>query len=183
MRILPLLALACSLSAAQPKGLLLGDGKVTEVAGDYILTGGLAAGLDGQIYFTDVPNDRILLRLVDGTIGTWLDDSGGANGVRFYGGLLYACQGTRRQVVSIGADKAVKTLAFQCAGKRFNAPDDLWVDDEGGVYFTDPRGAEPEQVFYIAAGSGEVRSVARDFSPPQRHPRDPQRALPLRRRR
>lgn len=168
MRIALLIALACPLAAAErPRGLIAPDAVVTEIATGYALIGGLAAGQDGQVYFSDVPSDSILMRLADGTTGTWLEDSGGANGLHFFGGQVFAAQGVRRQVVTIDAGKAVTSLSYQHAGKRFNAPDDLWIDDEGGVYFTDPRaGAEGEHVFYIAPGVAEARPVAQDFTRP-----------------
>lgn len=158
---------AMSLHAVEPRSLMAPGAAVKEVAGGYSVLGGLAAGQDGQIYFADVPNNRILMRLPDGTIGTWLEDSGGAKGLWLFAGDLYACQETRRQVVAIGADKLIKPVSVQSGGKRFNSPDDLWVDAAGGVYFTDPHlGNESEHVFYIAEGVAEAKVVASDFIRP-----------------
>jgi len=96
-----------------------------------------------------------------------LEDSGGAKGLWSFAGELYACQETRRQVVAIGADKLIKPVSVQSRGKRFNSPDDLWVDDAGGVYFTDPHlGNQSEHVFYIAAGVAEAKVAATDFTRP-----------------
>jgi gluconolactonase len=57
-----------------------------------------------------------------------------------------------------------EVLADQFEGTRFNAPNDLIVDAQGGVYFTDPRYRAPtplpqkiEAVYYIAADKTVTR--------------------------
>ena len=83
-------------------------------------------------------------------------------------GELIACEGANtggNRRISIttgidgGKDGTVKTLAERYDGKRFNSPNDLAIDAQGNVYFTDPRyvGDEPreldfEAVFLVVAG-------------------------------
>lgn len=58
-------------------------------------------------------------------------------------------------------------LADRYLGKRLNSPNDLWLDMEGGIYFTDPRygnrdGLEQdgEHVYYLKpGGSNPVRVI------------------------
>ena len=63
-------------------------------------------------------------------------------------------------------------LARSFQGKRFNAPNDLVIDDSGGIYFTDPlfRAPQPlpqevQAVYYISA-SGNVTRVTDHIAAP-----------------
>ena len=53
-------------------------------------------------------------------------------------GRLYACQGGARRVVRYESDGAVTVLADGFDGQRLNIPNDLAIDLEGRVWFTDP---------------------------------------------
>jgi gluconolactonase len=66
-----------------------------------------------------------------------------ANGLTFDAqGRLYGCEGgataDARRVVRYNADQSVTVLADRYQGKRLNIPNDLVVDREGRVWFTDP---------------------------------------------
>jgi gluconolactonase len=96
-----------------------------------------------------------------------LEGSGRSNGLVFdRDGILYACLGGDRTVARFGRDGAATVLADSFGGKRLNSPNDLALDDAGGIYFTDPRygGADDlEQdvmgVYYIAKSGGAVARV------------------------
>ena len=68
-----------------------------------------------------------------------------------------------------GSDSS--SLAKRYDGKKFNKPNDLWIDGKGGVYFSDPNYGNPEHtqdgehVYYIPPG-GEVIRVADGFKRP-----------------
>ena len=67
-------------------------------------------------------------------------ETGGTNGLTFGpDGWLYGCAGTARQVVRWGADGNREILAERFEGNRLNSPNDLVVDTQGRVWFTDPR--------------------------------------------
>ena len=65
----------------------------------------------------------------------------GTNGLAFGpDGHLYACQPEHRRVIRIHPQtKAITLLADQFEGKKFNTPNDLCFDDQGRLYFSDPR--------------------------------------------
>jgi gluconolactonase len=67
--------------------------------------------------------------------------SDAANGLMFDAdGNLISCDGGARRVTMLGQDGTVKAvLADRYNGKMFNSPNDLVIDSEGGIYFTDPR--------------------------------------------
>jgi gluconolactonase len=52
-------------------------------------------------------------------------------------GRLYACEGDARRVVRY-ENGGVTVLADEFEGKRFNIPNDLAIDPQGRVWFTDP---------------------------------------------
>ncbi|OHB75052.1 MAG: gluconolactonase, partial [Planctomycetes bacterium RBG_16_55_9] len=113
----------------------------------------------GNVYFSDIPNNRIHKWSLDGTLSTFRENSGGANGLYFdKDGNLLACEGGGRRLVSIDPKGNVTVLAERYQGKRFNSLNDLWIDPKGGVYFTDPRygnreGMEQdgEHVYYLSS--------------------------------
>jgi gluconolactonase len=107
------------------------------------------------------------------------EDSGGANGLFVRHGKLYVCEDRIARQVSVWTldedgtpgDKTV--LASEFDGSRFNGPNDLVVDANGGVYFTDPNysrrddGPGVEAVYFIAPdGEGQISEVITDLQRP-----------------
>src|SRR5687767_5152096 len=124
-----------------------GEAKDTGTAGDpykvldgFKFTEGPAPARDGSVYFTDIPNNKILKVDPKGELTTFLEDSKAANGLMVDGGRLLAAQKDEGRVISIDlATRAVSIVADKFEGNRFIGPNDLVVDKQGGVYFTDPR--------------------------------------------
>ncbi len=146
-----------------------------KLAGDFKFTEGPAADAQGNVYFTDIPANLILKWFVaDGKLSTFLANSGGANGLYFdKDGNLLACQGGDRRLVSISPKGEITVLADKYEGKRFNSPNDLWIDPNGGVYFTDPRYGsrdgmeiEGEHVYYLTPDRKKVIRVVSDMVRP-----------------
>ncbi len=76
----------------------------------------------------------------DGNASVFLEGAG-TNGLLFGpGGQLYACQPSMKRVIRIDPQtKAITVLADNFEGKKFNQPNDLSFDDQGRLYFSDPR--------------------------------------------
>ncbi len=93
------------------------------------------------LYFSDIPNNRIMKLLPDGRFSVFREPSDAANGLMFDSeGNLISCDGGSRRVTMLDRDGTVKAvLAEQYDGKRLNSPNDLVIDSKGGIYFTDPR--------------------------------------------
>src|SRR5450432_1845812 len=73
---------------------LIADGAKVEVLGEgYAFTEGPAVDREGNVYFTDQPNDRIVkYNAADGSFSDWLKPAGRSNGTRFdKAGNLLAC--------------------------------------------------------------------------------------------
>jgi gluconolactonase len=113
---------------------------VEKLADGFSFTEGPACDAEGNVYFSDIPNERILKWSLAGKLTTFRDNSGRANGLYFdrHGNLL-ACEGGSRRLTSISPDGRVTVLADGFQGKKLNSPNDLWIDPKGGVYFSDPR--------------------------------------------
>jgi len=148
--------------------------KVVKLAGGFKFTEGPAADAEGNVFFTDIPNNRIHKWSLDGKLYTFRKDSGAANGLFFdKSGNLLACEGDNRRLTSISPDGKVKVLADKYKNKKFNRPNDLWIDPQGGVYFTDPyfgdRGdmeQDGEHVYYLSGDRKRIIRVVDDMVRP-----------------
>ncbi|HEX5443271.1 MAG TPA: SMP-30/gluconolactonase/LRE family protein [Pirellulales bacterium] len=146
------------------------------------LTEGPAVAPDGSIYFTDIPEgeDQGLIVRFDpksGDTSVFAADSHKANGLMFDAeGRLVACEGADRggRCVSRWDLKTRKreVLADDYQGKKFNAPNDLCIDQKGRIYFTDPRylGEEARELEHRAVyridTDGAVVEVTHDVEKP-----------------
>lgn len=144
------------------------ESNTKKLTGGFRFTEGPAADKEGNIYFTDIPNGRIHKWSVDGKLSTFMENSDGANGLFFdKNGNLIACIGGTGKLVSIDPQGKITVLADRYEGKPFNSPNDLWIDPKGGIYFTDPRYGNRENlpqggehVYYLPADrKGSIRVI------------------------
>jgi gluconolactonase len=110
-------------------------GKDWELVGSgYRFTEGPAVDKSGQVFFTDIPNNRIHRIGLDGKVSVFRENSGATNGLMFGpDGRLYGCQNGKRQIVAWAMDGTETVLA---TGVDSN---DLCVNAKGEIWFTDPR--------------------------------------------
>ena len=150
------------------------DAKVQKFAGGFKFTEGPAVDAEGNIFFSDIPNNRIHKWSPAGGLSTFREDSGGANGLFFdKTGNLIACEGGRRRLVAITPQGKIIVLADNYKNKRLNSPNDLWITPAGGIYFTDPRygGRDDmqqggEHVYYLSADRKKLIRVIDDMVRP-----------------
>ncbi len=171
-----LLALALALFGipAMADDLVAPGATVEKLADGFQFTEGPACDAEGNVFFSDIPNERIHKWSVDGKLTTFRENSGKANGLFFDAkGNLIACEGGSRRLTSIALDGTVTVLADSYQGKKLNSPNDLWVDPKGGVYFSDPRyGQDPEieqdgfHVYYLPPGGKDLVRVIGDLVKP-----------------
>ncbi len=163
-----------ALFSAEPASLVASGAKAEKLAGGFMFTEGPAADRRGNVYFSDIPNSRIHIWNTDGKLSTFRENSGRANGLYFAAdGNLIACEGGNRRLTSISPRGKVAVLADKFDGKKFNSPNDLWIDPKGGVYFTDPRYGDMtglEQggfyVYYLSADRKSLTRVIDDLVKP-----------------
>ncbi|MFC2112498.1 SMP-30/gluconolactonase/LRE family protein [Bacteroidota bacterium] len=148
--------------------------KVEKLAGGFEFTEGPAVDRQGNIYFTDIPNSRIHKWSTDGQVSTFMEDTRRSNGLMFDRDVnLLACEGGGRRLVSIDPKGEVTVLAEEYNGKKFNSPNDLWIDPNGGIYFTDPRYGnrdnmeqDGEHVYYLSPDRKQLTRVIDDMIRP-----------------
>ncbi|MGE0606381.1 MAG: SMP-30/gluconolactonase/LRE family protein [Pirellulales bacterium] len=133
--------------------LLVPDTKLAKAAADCKFTEGPAVDAEGNIYFSDGPNDRIMKIAKEGPVSVFRHPCGRTNGMKFdQQGRLVMCQssgaGGGRRVARLEADGTETALAERIDGHPLNAPNDLTIDRQGRIYFTDiaapPEGQQPD---------------------------------------
>ena len=93
------LCLPNSVWSLDSSAVVLRGAKVKKLAGGFSFTEGPAVDGRGNIYFSDIPNNRIHKWSLDGKLTTFLENSNGANGLFFdRAGNLLACEGAGRLV-------------------------------------------------------------------------------------
>jgi len=96
---------------------------------------------DGRyLLWSDIPNDRILrFDEITGEVTVWRSPADNANGnTRDRQGRLVTCEHGSRRVTRTEHDGTVTVLMDRFEGKRLNAPNDVVVHEDGGIWFTDP---------------------------------------------
>jgi gluconolactonase len=154
--------------------------------GACMLTEGVAAGHDGMIYFSDItftafckdPSGQYLQagniwKLDPGTGETSIfrSPSGMSNGIKFDrdGNMIAALgadYGGRMLVKTDMATGKTYILSGRYDGRPYNALNDITIDEQGRIYFTDPRYLGHEPIFqdgyaaYRLDPDGSVSRVA-----------------------
>lgn len=108
-------------------GVLWAEGPAWNAVGNYFI-------------WSDIPNDRQLRWLNDdGHVSVFRSPSGNSNGNTFdFEGRQISCEHGNRRVVRYEHSGKVTVVADQWQGKRLNAPNDVVVHPDGGIWFTDP---------------------------------------------
>ncbi len=148
-----------------------------KLAGGFSFTEGPACDSQGNVFFTDQPNDRILKWSVDGKLSTFMQPAGRANGLSFDAqGNLWACADEKNELWRISPDKKVTVVVKNYEGKLLNGPNDVWICPSGGLYFTDPYYKRPywkrgpkemdECVYFLSADEKKLVRVVSDLNQP-----------------
>lgn len=113
-------------------------------------TEGPAVDRQGNVFFTDIPNNRIHRIGIDGKVTVFKEDTGGANGLMFGpDGRLYACQNGRKRIVAYAMDGTESVIADGVASN------DLAITSKGDIYFSDPGGKK----VWLLDARGNKRAV------------------------
>ena len=96
---------------------------------------------DGSgLLFTDIPASKIMrYDPGTGTSSVFRTGTNNANGLMFDAdGTLYACEGGGRRVVRYEDDGSATPLTDGFSGQPLNIPNDMAIDPQGRIWFTDP---------------------------------------------
>jgi gluconolactonase len=146
--------------------------ELQQVAGQYLFTEGPAVDMNGNVYFSDINAGRIYKWSTDGSVTVFIQGLNKPNGLAFDGnGMLIVCEGGNGRLISIDSQGQITVLVDQYKGVRFNEPNDLWIDPQGGVYFTDPAYQssvvqDGEHVYYLFPDRSQVIRVISDMVRP-----------------
>lgn len=134
------------------------------------------------LYFSDIPNERILRYDENsGDVTLFRGGSHNTNGnTRDRQGRLISCEQGAGRVTRTEPDGSVTVLADSYQGHRLNAPNDVVVKSDGTIWFSDPsygretsfvgvpRAAEldVDGLYRLDPASGELTLMADDFTKP-----------------
>jgi len=135
---LPLIIMIFSFSP-ESEDLIAPGAELEKLSGGFSFTEGPAVDSEGNVFFTDQPNDRIMKWGINEVLTTWMMPSGRSNGLSFdtYGNL-WACADEKNELWKISPDKEVEVIVSRYEEKLLNGPNDLWIHPDGGVFFSDP---------------------------------------------
>ncbi len=119
-----------------------------EMSSGHGFTEGPAVDKAGNVYFTDIPENKIhKIDHATGKVTLFKADTGGCNGLMFGAdGRLYAAQNRKRQIIAIKPDGSEDVLATDTNSNDLvvNARNEVWWTDPPGhrIWFSDGKGAK-----------------------------------------
>ncbi|MFO0922967.1 MAG: SMP-30/gluconolactonase/LRE family protein [Pirellulales bacterium] len=131
---------------------------------EVVVAGGVAG--EGPAWDTELG----ILTSGNGNIQRWSLDSkssifrqgAGTNGLLFDPkGNLIACEQQHRRVTKTARDGSIHILADHYQGKKLNTPNDLTMDAQGRIYFSDPRYGERDGMEQLDAEGKPIEGVYR----------------------
>jgi len=142
--------------------------KIEEVAAGFPGGEGPVWSRRGFLIFSDYSRDRLYKYVPGGAPQVYREDSHGANGNAIdRQGRLYSCEYKSRRVTRADRKGRVAVFVEKFEGRRFNAPNDIVVRNDGHVYFTDPLFTPLEQreldfygVYHVTP-KGKIEAIAR----------------------
>ena len=140
------------------------------------------SGEGHYLVWSDIPNNRQMRWLEeDGHVGEFRKTAHYSNGNTFdYEGRQLSCEHGTRRVARYEHNGTVTVIADKFQGNRLNAPNDIVVHPDGGIWFTDPgygitgvyegTGVTPlelkEAVYRVDGKSGKMDKVTDDLFKP-----------------
>ena len=148
------------------------------IASDFSFTEGCSPDKQGNVFFTDQPNDKIWRYGTDGKLSVFMEKSGRSNGTYFDAkGNLVTCADENGELWAIKPNGKVDVILKDYQGKQFNGPNDLWINSNGDIYFTDPyykrdywtrtgKDMSSNDVYYLPKGAKQPIRVVNDLNTP-----------------
>jgi gluconolactonase len=160
-------------SAAYP-GWLLPGAKMEKLAGSFLFVEGpVWLPTEKALIFSDIDGNRLYKWTRTNGAKVFRQPSNRANGNTLdLEGRLITGEQTGGRVTRTELDGSISNLVSLYKGKRFNAPNDVVVKNDGSIWFTDPTYGGTGQPgryvyqFYPSNGNGTVSLVASNFAQP-----------------
>jgi gluconolactonase len=138
-------------------------------------------GVGRYLVWSDIPAN-VQMRWIedDARVTTFRSPAGYSNGNTFdYEGRQISCEHGNRRVARYEPNGTSTTIADRYEGKRLNSPNDVVVDPDGAIWFTDPsygirgnyEGAKAESetkeaVYRVDGKSGRIERVTDEVGQP-----------------
>ena len=141
--------------------------QLTQLATGFRIAQGPAVDARGDVIFSDLYHHRIMKwDLAAASLSLVREQPGGPDGlfVEADGGLL-VCELTGRRFARLRPTGEYDIIAEQFDGTPLTGPNDVYVDDAGGIYFSDSypgsRITHPPAhcVYYIAPGESKLKRI------------------------
>ncbi|CAN5741747.1 SMP-30/gluconolactonase/LRE family protein [soil metagenome] len=158
---------------------IIASGAVPElVSNQFSFTEGPAADKNGDLFFTDQPNNKIWKYGTDDKLSVFVNESNRSNGLYFdVNGNLLACADESNQLISFTPSGEKSVLVNDISDSLLNGPNDLWISPGGNIYFTDPlyersywsekkQHIKGEYVYLLAKGKTVPVVIANDLVKP-----------------
>lgn len=148
-------------------------GEIKKLYSGAKFTEGPIGDASGNVYFSDIPNEKIHKIDAEGKPSVFREKSNNANGLMINAkGEIVACEMTGAIVALSPDGKERRVVTDKFEDKRYNAPNDLVLDKAGGVYFTDPAFRAPTPLpqgktcVYYVDDKGKVTRLIDDLPNP-----------------
>jgi len=153
---------------------LIEEGEPEKLATGFQFTEGPIWQADGSLFFSDIPANRTYRWTAEEGATVWSEPTGNANGMTLdRAGQLLRCEHSGRRLSRVASDGTATTVVDRYQGKRLNSPNDVVVNSNGVIYFTDPPyGIKPEEReqpcngVYRVFPDGTIELLADDFDRP-----------------
>jgi gluconolactonase len=123
-----------------PQSLLDPNAKVEEIATGIEQPEGPVWSDSLGLLFSDIKGNKIYRWTAATGKEVYLSPSDSTNGLTYDAeGRLIACQMELRRMVRFEKDGSQTSLADNYKGKKFNSPNDVVVESDGSIFFTDPN--------------------------------------------
>ncbi|MGL5683942.1 MAG: SMP-30/gluconolactonase/LRE family protein [Marinifilaceae bacterium] len=122
---------------------------------------------EGYLLFSDIFGNKIYKWSREDGVTTYLDPSENANGISYDGTQFWVCRHKTRDIARLTKDGTITSLIDSYNNCRLNSPNDIIVNRQGVIYFTDPdyggqykdRELEFEGLYWIKTEDNTARLI------------------------
>ncbi len=147
--------------------LIQSGAQLTQLATGFRIAQGPAVDARGDVLFSDLYHHRILKWDIGAaSLSLVRNQPGGPDGLFIEAdGSLLVCELISRRFARLDSTGGYRVIAEQFDGTPLTGPNDVYVDDDGGIYFSDSypgsRITHPPAhcVYYIAPGEAKLQRI------------------------
>ena len=100
---------------------------------------------ESRLIFSDIPNAKLMSWTEADGVSVFREEANPNGNLLDGNGRLVTCRHGARDIVRTEEDGSLTVIASHWSEKRLNSPNDLAIDEQGLVWFTDPPWGLPRQ--------------------------------------